>query len=83
MPCGTTMIGPQCIELLSNKLKMHMYIHTCTTFLRKGASCQRTKVVTNFFAKSNVKALECPGYNLNLIENLWTEIQDKVAEKQP
>ncbi|KAI0217548.1 hypothetical protein LSAT2_030687, partial [Lamellibrachia satsuma] len=59
IPPNTTMNGPRYVELLKEKLKLHMGIHKCTIFMQDGNRP-----------------------DLNPIENLWTIMKDKVADKQ-
>ena len=53
--------------------------------MQNGAPCHRSKVAKNFLDSNNIDLLECPenSPNLNLIENLWTNIKNIVLEKQP
>ena len=85
LPSGTTMNGEKYAQLLSDKLQLHMHVHKCNIFMQDGAPCHRSKLVTNFLKKKKVKVLDWPGnsHDLNPIENLWTVMKDKVAEKQP
>ncbi len=73
------------LELLREKLQFHMQVHNCDIFMQDGAPCHRSKIVTDFLKKKDIKKLDWPGNNpdLNPIENLWTVLKDKVAEKQP
>ena len=82
---GTTMNGLNYVELLREKLTLHMAIHKTTIFMQDGAPCHRSKVVKEFLMKNRVKVLDWPGNSpdLNPIENLWSQMKDLVAEKQP
>ena len=82
---GTIMNGAQYKELLNDKLKLHMEIQNTKIFMHDGAPCHRSKTVAEFLKKSKVKTMDWPGNSpdLNPIENLWTYLKDKVAEKQP
>ena len=84
LPSRTTMNGEKYVQLLSDKLQLHMQVHRCNILMQDGAPCHRSKLVTNFLKKKKVKVLDSPGNSpdLNPIENLWTVMKDKVAEKQ-
>ena len=79
------MNGLNYVELLREKLTLHMAIHKTTIFMQDGAPCHRSKVVKEFLMKNRVKVLDWPGNSpdLNPIENLWSQMKDLVAEKQP
>ena len=85
LPPNTTMNGIKYVNLLEEKLILHMNIHSCTVFMQDGAPCHRSKVVKEFHNKNKINLLEWPGNSpdLNPIENLWYILKDKVAEKQP
>ena len=85
IPLNTTMNGLKHVELLKEKLKLHMHIHGHTIFMQNGALCHRSKVVTEFLKKKQISVLERPGNSadLNPTENLWTVMKDKVAYKKP
>ena len=85
LPPGTTMNGPKYVQMLSEKLKLHLQVHNCQIFMQDGTPCHCSKVTKNFLNSNNVNLLEWPGNSpdLNPIENLWTNIKNKVSEKQP
>ena len=85
LPSGTTMNGEKYVQLLSDKLQLHMQVHRCNIFMQDGAPYHRSKLVTIFLKKKKVKVLDWSknSPDLNPIENLWAVIKDKVAEKQP
>ena len=86
LPSGTTMNGEKYVQLLSDKLQLHMQVHRCNIFMQDGAPCHKSKLVMNFLKKKKVKVLDWTGNSPDLnnpIENLWMLIKDKVAEKQP
>jgi len=82
---GTTMNGKKYLELMKEKLELHMAVHNCEIFMHDGAPCYRAKIVTDFLKTKNIKLLEWTGNNpdLNPIENFRTELKNRVAEKHP
>ena len=85
LPPGTTINGPKYVQILSEKLKLHLQVYNCQLFMQDGAPCHRSKVAKNFLDNNNIYLLEWPGNSrdLNPIENLWTDMKNKVSEKQP
>ena len=77
------MNGPKYVQMLSEKLKLHLQVHNCQMFMQDGAPCHRSKVAKNFL-DSNIDLLEWPGNSpdLNPIENLCTNMKNKVSEKR-
>ena len=35
------------LDLLKNKLELHMAVHKCSIFMQDGAPCHRAKIVIN------------------------------------
>ena len=85
LPNGTTMNGQKYVDLLKDKLELHMNVHNCKIFMQDGAPCHRSKIVSEFLKEKKIKVLEWPGNSpdLNPIENLWEVLKNKVADKQP
>ena len=73
------MNGSKHVELLKEKLVLHMEIHNCTIFMHDGAPCHKVDMCSNFLIASISKCLT----GLNPIENLWALMKAKVSEKQP
>ena len=72
LPVGVTMNDSRYVNLLREKLQLHMAVHHCSVFMRDCASCQRSKVVQSFLDQQRVNMLEWPrnSSDLNPIENL-------------
>ena len=79
------MNGQKYIDLLKDKLELHMAIHKCKIFMQEGAPCHCSKIVTQFLKSKKIQILDWLGNSpdLNNIKNLWTVLKDKVSEKQP
>ena len=82
---GTTINGPKYVELLKNKLLLHMTVYITTISMHDGASCHRSKIMKKFLEENHVTTLDWPGNSpdLNPIESLCAKMKDLVAEKQP
>ena len=82
LPLGTAMNGVRYRRMLKDKLEIRMDIHECNMFVQDGAHCHRSKLVSVFLKKKNIKALDWPGNNPNLnpIENLWAILKGKMAD---
>ena len=82
---GTTMNGKKYLELMKEKLELHMAVHNCKIFMYDGAPCHWAKIVTDFLKTKNIKLLEWLGNSpdLNPNENFWTELKNRVVEKYP
>ena len=85
LPKGTTMNGARYLEMLQEKLQLHMVVHKCTTFMQDGAPCHGSKIVSEFLKKKKIKTIDWPGNSpdLNPIENVWSLLKNKVADSQP
>ena len=58
---GTTMNGGKYLELLKNKLQLHMNMHECTIFMQYGAPCHKAKIFSNFLKSKKIQVLDWPG----------------------
>ena len=85
LPPGTIINGPKYVQMLSEKLKLHLQVHNCQIFMEDSAPCHRSKVAKNFLDSNNIDLLEWlrNSPDLNPIENLWTNMKNEVSEKQP
>jgi len=45
---GTTMNGKKYLELMKEKLELHMAVHNYEIFMHNGPPCHRAKIVTDF-----------------------------------
>ena len=72
IPPNTSMNGPKYVELLKEKLKMHMHVNGCTIVMLDSAPCHRSKVATEFLKINTISVLEWPGNSpdLNPIKNM-------------
>ena len=80
------MDGQKYVEMLSEKLKLHMHVYKSKIFrLCRTAHLANVFKSQKAFWKSNIELLDWPGNSLDLnqIENLWTNMKNKVSEKQP
>ena len=72
LPPGTTINGAKYVQMLSEKLKLHLQVHNCQIFMQDGAPCHRSKVAKNFLDSNNIDLHQWPGNSpdLNPIENM-------------
>ena len=72
LPQGTTMNGANYMELLQEKLKLHMYIHQCSIFMHEELRATDQRLCRISWQKSKFQAWDWPGNSpdLNPIENL-------------
>jgi len=52
---GITMNGKKYLELMKEKLELHMAVHNCEIIIHGGAPCHRAKIVTDFLKTKNIK----------------------------
>jgi len=71
------------LEMMKEKLELHMAVHNCEIFMHDGVPCYRAKIVTDFLKTKNIKLLEWPGNSLDLnpIENFWTELKNRASDQ--
>ena len=79
------MNGQRYLNLMKEKLQLHVSVYDCAIFTQDGAQCHCSKIVTDFFRANKITLLEWPGNSpdLNLIENLGAVLKNKVADKHP
>ena len=54
LPQGTTMNEPKYMQMLSEKLELHLQVHNCQIFMQDGAPCHRSKIAKNFLDSNNI-----------------------------
>ena len=63
---GTTINGQRYLNLMKEKLQLHMSVHDCIIFMQDGAPCYCSKIVTDFLPVNKITLLEWPGNSFNL-----------------
>ena len=73
------MNGQKYLNLMKEKLQLHMPVHECTIFMQDGAPCHRSKIAKEYFKEKKITLLQWPGNSpdLNPIENFWTVLKTK------
>ena len=66
------MNGVRYRKLWEDKFEIRMVLHECSMFMQGGVPCHRSKLVSDFLKKKNIKTLIWPDNipDLNPIENL-------------
>lgn len=83
---GTRVNASAYIEVLQAKVPMHMSITNTSIFQQDSAPCHTAKVVRKWFERNNVELLQGWPSNspdLNVIENCWAVMKQKVAAHRP
>ena len=72
LPIGSTINVKKYMELLKDKLKIHMDIHQFKIFMHDGAPCHRSRIVSDFLKNQKAEVLQWPknSSDLTFIENL-------------
>ena len=77
---------PKYVELLEQKLTLHVLTHGCSKFMPDDTPCHRSNIATNCLKKkqdnSTGMAREQP-ISQSSRENVWTIVKDNVAYTQP
>ena len=66
LPPGTTMNDQKFVDLLKDKLELHMAIYKCKIFMQDGAPCYHSKIVTQFLKSKKIQILDWPGNRADL-----------------
>ncbi len=68
------MNGVRYCQLLDDKLEVFVQLHGTTLFLKDGAPCYKSRIVTEWFNnRPSICLIKWPGNSLDLnpIENVW------------
>ena len=81
----TTINGAKYLDLLRDKLEIHIMALDCNVFMHNGAPCHREKSGKNLLLENNTDILDRPGNipDQNSIENLWHMMKNEVANEHP
>ena len=82
---GTTVNAKSYLNIIQNKLPVHMAIHQCSIYQQDGATCHQAGIVRKWLRDSRIDVLDWPGNSpdINPIENLWTLVKKKVQLRRP
>ena len=85
LPPNTTMNGERYLQVLKEKLQLHMGVSRCSIFMQDGAPCHRSRLVTSWLMNQAITLLEWPGNSpdLNPLENIWNILKKKVSSHRP
>ena len=83
LPHSMPMNGSTYLNVLKEKLELHINVHQRDTFMHDSAPCHISKLLSSFLQKNQLKVLDWQGNNpdLNPIENLWKPMKVRVADK--
>ena len=82
---GTTMNGKVYLDMLKEKLQVHMELHNAQILMHDGAPCHRSKIVSEWLQSNEIQVLPWPGNSpdCNPIENVWNILKNEVAQMRP
>ena len=80
LPKNVTIKGSNYIHVLKDHMLVFWGIHQCDHFMHDRAPAHRSKSVSKFLTKHDIKVLEWPGNSpdLNPIENAWNYVKNKL-----
>lgn len=81
MPQDTTINAKTYIEILREKLPIHLNLRNCSVFQHDGAPCHTAKCIKAWLQSVNIRVLEkwpTASSDLNPIENVWSTMK-KIA----
>ena len=86
LPKNETINANKYLEVLKEKLPIFMPILNCKIFQHDGAPAHRAKIVSAWLRTNKIDVLpNWPGNSpdINVIENCWSLLKKKVADKHP